>query len=110
MRLVIESVSARCVNQKGMLFPLALGEVNDPLGCIQTPVAFFPWVQSFRSEDISDAWTPRWFGVHAVTRLYVDGPVDHITFSSGFIGLENNDGYAKAEVCVNGYLEARPPS
>lgn len=110
MRLAIESVSARCVNQRGMLFPLALGEVNDPLGCISTPVAFFPWIQSFRSEDIEDEWTPRWFGSHSTTRLYVDGPVDHVTFSSGFIGLVNNEGYAKAEVCVNGYLEASPPS
>ena len=31
MRLVIETVSARCVNQKGMLSPMALGEVNEPL-------------------------------------------------------------------------------
>lgn len=108
MRLVIEAVSGRCVNQKGMLFPLALGEVNE-LGCVKTPLACFPWIQSFVSADIQDKWTPRWFGFHAATRLYVGGPVDHITFSSGFIGLENDDGFAAADICVTGYLEAAPP-
>ena len=113
MRLVIEAVSARCVNQKGMLFPLALGEVNEPLGCIDKPLAFFPWIQSFVTYDLQDEWTPRWFGFHIPTRLYVGGPVNHITFSSGFIGLDKNnkdEGFAKAEVCVTGYLEAAPPS
>ncbi len=109
MRLVIETVSARCVNQKGMLSPMALGEVNEPLGCIDKPLAFFPWIQSFLSEDFEDKGRDRWFGFHTPARLYVDGPVDHITFSSGFVGLENNTGYAKAEVCVTGYLEAAPP-
>jgi LysM repeat protein len=108
MRLVIEAVSARCVNQKGMLFPLALGEVN-ALGCVEKPLGCFPWIQSFVSEDLEDEWTPRWFGFHTATRLYVGGPVDHITFSSGFIGLENNEGFAEATICVTGYLEAAPP-
>jgi LysM repeat protein len=109
MRLVIEAVSARCVNQIGMLFPLALGEVNE-LGCVETPLGCFPWIQSFVSEDLQNEWTPRWFGFHTSTRLYVGGPVDHITFSSGFIGLDNNEGFAEATICVTGYLEAAPPS
>ena len=66
-------------------------------------------IQSFVSEDLQDKWTPRWFGFHTTTRLYVGGPVDHITFSSGFIGLENNEGFAEATICVTGYLEAAPP-
>jgi LysM repeat protein len=54
MRLVIESVSGRCVQQQGMLFPLALGEV-DALGQPEQPLACFPWVQSFYSADLQDA-------------------------------------------------------
>jgi LysM repeat protein len=41
MRLVIESVSGRCLMQGGVLFPLALGEV-DALGQPEQPLACFP--------------------------------------------------------------------
>jgi hypothetical protein len=64
--------------------------------------------QSFYSADI-DATAPRWFAFHVANRLYVAGPVDHLTFSAGFIGLEQNElGFAEPHICVNGYLEAAP--
>lgn len=107
MRLVIESVSGRCVMQGGVLFPLALGEV-DALNQPEHPLACFPWIQSFDSADI-DATAPRWFAFHVATRLYVTGPVDHLTFSAGFIGLDPNQaGFAEPHICVNGYLEGAP--
>jgi LysM repeat protein len=109
MRLVIESVSGQCVQQNGMLFPLVLGEI-DVLGRPVQPLACFPWVQSFYSADIQNATSPRWFAFHTATRLYVTGPVDHLTFSAGFSGLEPDEvtGFAEAHICVNGYLEAAP--
>jgi LysM repeat protein len=107
MRLVIETVSAQCVQQPGVLFPLILGEL-DPLNRPVQPLAFFPWVQSFDSADIKDG-DPRWFALHTATHLYVAGPADHLTFSAGFIGPEPNQaGFAEVYVCVNGYLEAAP--
>jgi hypothetical protein len=108
MRLVIESVSGHCVQQQGMLYPLALGEI-DALGITEQPLAIFPWVQSFYSADIKDAISERWFAFHTATRLYVSGPVDHLTFGAGFVGLDlNEEGFAEAHVCINGYLEAAP--
>jgi LysM repeat protein len=109
MRLVIETVSAECVLQPGVLFPLFLGEL-DVLMRPVNPLAFFPWVQSFYGADVADG-ASRWFGFHTPTRLYVAGPVDHLTFSAGFAGPEpNGGGFAEVHVCVNGYLEAAPAS
>jgi hypothetical protein len=107
MRLVIETVSAEAVLQPGQLFPLMLGEL-DALMRPVNPLAFFPWVQSFYGGDTKDA-DGRWFGFHTATRLYVAGPIDHLTFSAGFAGPEaNGAGFAEVHVCVNGYLEAAP--
>jgi LysM repeat protein len=109
MRLVIETVSAECVLQPGVLFPLILGEL-DVLMRPVNPLAFFPWVQTFYGADVTDG-SSRWFGFHSETRLYVAGPVDHLTFSAGFAGPEPNEGgFAEVHVCVNGYLEAAPAS
>jgi LysM repeat protein len=108
MRLVIESVSGHCVLQQGMLYPLALGEI-DALGITEQPLAIFPWVQSFYGADIQNVDSEQWFAFHTATRLYVPGPIDHLTFAAGFIGLDQNQqGFAEAHVCVNGYLEAAP--
>ena len=109
MRLVIETVSAECVTQPGVLFPLILGQL-DVLMRPVNPLAFFPWVQSFYSGDMTGG-AGRWFAFHTATRLYVAGPVDHLTFSAGFAGPEANQaGFAEVHVCVNGYLEAAPAS
>ena len=107
MRLAIETVSARCVLQPGILSPLFLGEL-DILNRPVQPLAFFPWVQSFDGDDVKDG-DQRWFAFHTPTRLYVPGPVDHLTFSAGFEGqVPDQSGFAEVYVCVNGYLEAAP--
>jgi LysM repeat protein len=109
MRLVIETVSARCVLQPGVLSPLFLGEL-DVLNRPVQPLAFFPWVQSFDGGDVKDG-DQRWFAFHSATSLYVAGPVDHLTFSAGFSGqVPDQSGFAEVYVCVNGYLEAAPAS
>jgi hypothetical protein len=109
MRLVIETVSARCVLQPGVLSPLCLGEL-DVLSRPVNPLAFFPWVQSFDGGDVKDG-DQRWFAFNSATSLYVVGPVDHLTFSAGFGGqVPDQSGFAEVYVCVNGYLEAAPAS
>jgi LysM repeat protein len=108
MRLVIESLSGQCVLQPGMLGPVVMGEI-DPLGQPSNPLAFFPWVQCFYGGDIPAGSSPRWFGFHSVTRLYVAGPVENLTFSAVFIGAgTDGSGFAEAHICINGYLEANP--
>jgi LysM repeat protein len=108
MRLVVESVSGRLVESRGVLSPVVLGE-TDILARPVNPLAFFPWVQSSYSGDIQNPMDQRWFAFHSATRLYVAGPVEKLTFSAGFAGL-NPDGSGSADVyiCVNGYLEANP--
>ncbi len=107
LRLVLEAVSAECVLQPGVLFPLILGEL-DVLMRPVAPLAFFPWVQSVYGRDLTDG-AARWFAFHTSTRLYVTGPVDHLTFSAGFAGPEpNGGGFAEVHICVSGYLEAAP--
>lgn len=109
MRLVIETVSARCVLQPGVLSPLCLGEL-DVLSRPVNPLAFFPWVQSFDGGDVKDG-DQRWFAFNSATSLYVAGPVDHLTFSAGFSGqVPDQSGFAEVYVCVNGFLEAAPAS
>jgi LysM repeat protein len=105
MRLVIENVSARLVLQPGTMAPLILGEL-DVLARPVNQLAFFPWVQSFYSGDVTDG-DARWFAFNTPTQLYVAGPVDHLTFSAGF-GAANQTGYGEIYVCVSGYLEANP--
>jgi LysM repeat protein len=108
MRLVIESVSGRCVQSRGVLSPVVLGE-TDILARPVNPLAFFPWIQSFYGGDISDPIDQRWFGFHSATKLYVAGPVGSLTFSAGFAGLDpDGSGFADVYICVNGYLEANP--
>jgi phage tail protein X len=109
MRLVIESASGQCVQETGMLATVVLGEI-DILGQPVNPLAFFPWVQSFFSGDIpAGGITPRWFGFHSSTQIYVAGPVENLTFSAVFVSLEpDQSGFAEAHICVNGYLEANP--
>jgi LysM repeat protein len=108
MRLVIENVSGRCLQQRGVLSPVLLGE-TDILARPVNPVAFFPWVQGFYSGDIQNPTDQRWFGFHSATKLYVAGPVENLTFSAGFAGLNpDGSGFADAYICVNGYLEANP--
>jgi LysM repeat protein len=108
MRLVIESVSGRCVQSRGVLSPVVLGE-TDILARPVNPLAFFPWVQSFYSGDIQNPIYQRWFGFHSATKLYVAGPVGSFTFSAGFAGLDpDGSGFADVYICVNGYLEANP--
>lgn len=110
MRLVIESVSGRLVQQQGLLSPIVLGQ-TDILARPENPVAFFPWVQSFYSGDIQQPIDQRWFAFHSATRLYVAGPVQNLTFSAGFAGLNpDGSGFADVYICVNGYLEANPTS
>ena len=68
----------------------------------------FGRVQRFYNGDMTDG-AGRWFAFHTATRLYVVGPVDHLTFSAGFAGPgSSQDGFAEVHVCVNGYLEAAP--
>jgi hypothetical protein len=108
MRLVIESVSGRLVQQKGLLSPICVGQ-TDILARPVNPLAFFPWVQSFYSGDIQNPIDERWFAFHSATRLYVAGPVQNLTFSAGFAGLNpDQSGFAEVHICVNGYLEAIP--
>jgi LysM domain len=108
MRLVIENVSGRLVQSEGVLSPIVLGQ-TDILARPVNPVAFFPWVQSFYSGDIQNPIDQRWFAFHSATRLYVIGPLQNLTFSAGFAGLNpDGSGFADAYICVNGYLEANP--
>jgi LysM repeat protein len=108
LRLVMETVSGRLVQAQGQLSPLVLGE-TDVLAQPVNPLAFFPWFQSFYSGDIHDPIDQRWFAFHSATRLYVAGPVQNLTFSAGFAGLNpDGSGFADVYVCVNGYLEAAP--
>jgi LysM repeat protein len=108
MRLVIESVSGRCVQSRGVMSPVVFGE-TDILARPVNPLAFFPWVQSFYSGDIQSPIDQRWFGFHSATKLYVAGPVGSLTFSAGFAGLNpDQSGFADVYICVNGYLEANP--
>ena len=108
MRLVIESVSGRLLQQQGLLSPIVMGE-TDILARPVNPLAFFPWVQSFYSGDIQGSIDQRWFAFHSSTRLYVAGHVENLTFSAGFAGLAaDQSGFADVYICVNGYLEANP--
>ncbi len=108
LRLVIESVSGRCVQSRGVLSPIGMC-ATDVLARPVNPVAFFPWVQSFYSGDIQNPIDQRWFAFHSATRLYVSGPVGSLTFSAGFAGLNpDQSGFADVYICVNGYLEANP--
>jgi LysM repeat protein len=109
MRLVVESVSGRLVQQQGgLLSPVVFGE-TDVLARPVNPLAFFPWVQSFYSGDISGPISERWFAFHSATQLYVAGPVEKLTFSAGLEGLNpDGSGFADVYICVNGYLEANP--
>ncbi len=108
MRLVIETVSGRLLQQQGQLSPIVLG-ATDILARPVSPLAFFPWVQSFYDGDIDSAIEQRWFAFHAATRLYVAGPIANLTFSAGFAGLSpDGSGFADVHICVNGYLEANP--
>jgi hypothetical protein len=110
IRLVVESVSGRLVQQQGLLSPIVLGQ-TDILARPENPVAFFPWVQSFYSGDIQHPIDQRWFAFHSATRLYVAGPVQNLTFSAGFAGLNpDGSGFADVYICVTGYLEANPTS
>jgi LysM repeat protein len=108
MRLVIESVSGRLLQQAGILSPIVFGE-TDILARPVNPLAFFPWVQSFYSGDIQHPIDQRWFAFHSATKLYVAGPVENLTYSAGFAGLNpDGSGFALVHICVNGYLEANP--
>ena len=83
MRLAIETVSVRLVAQRGVLSPVVLGQ-TDILSRPVNPLAFFPWTQAFYGGDIQTPIDQRWFGFHSLTRLYVAGPVEKLTFSAGF--------------------------
>jgi hypothetical protein len=106
MRLVIENVSARYVAQQGILFPLALGEPN-PLGEIDAPLACFPWIPA--GDVLDPANEPVWFAFNCDTKIYIDGPVDGVTFGAGYRGFQGHNGIADGRLCISGHLEAQPP-